>query len=117
MQMKDAGSQSGQSNGAHQGFSKDLLRHGLLSVIVLVLFLLLNRPEVILISGLGSIAWYPATGLVMAVLLAESPGYAIVACVASSLAGLIIYHQPLLTWGETVGSIAYAASFAAAAYV
>src|SRR6266705_2122924 len=101
----------------HPHRSRNFLRRAFLSIVVLVLFLLLNRPEIILISSLGSIAWYPATGLVMAVLLAESPGYAPLACVASALAGFLIYHQAFLTWGETVGSIAFGASYAAAAYV
>ena len=96
---------------------RNILAHGILSLIFLPLFLLLNRPEVILISGLGSVAWYPATGLMMALFLTVSPWYAPLACFASALAGYLIYHQPFLSWGGTVGSLAFGASYAIAAYV
>jgi signal transduction histidine kinase/DNA-binding response OmpR family regulator len=96
---------------------REIVAHGILSLVVLQLFLLLNRPEVILISGLGSVAWYPATGLVMALLLAVSPWYATIACLGSTLAGFLIYHQSFISWGETVGSVVFGASYAMAAYV
>ncbi len=96
---------------------RNILAYCIVSLVFLPLFLLLNRPEVILISGLGSVAWYPATGLVMALLLAVSPWYAPLACFASTLAGYLIYHQPVLSWGGTVGSLAFAATYAIAAYV
>src|SRR5437868_2390306 len=96
---------------------RKVLSHGILSLIFLPLFLLLNRPEVILISGLGSVAWYPATGLVMALFLAVSPWYAPLACLASAFAGCLIYHQPFLSWGGTVGSLVFGATYAIAAYI
>ena len=54
-----------------------IIRHVILSIAFVVLYLALNQPPVILISQLGSVAWYPATGLVLAVLLGISPWYAI----------------------------------------
>ena len=45
-----------------------IIRHAILSILFVVLFLALNHPSVILISQLGSVAWYPATGLVLALL-------------------------------------------------
>ena len=97
--------------------AQKLISHGVMSLVVISLFVLLNRPEVILISGLGSVAWYPATGLAMALLLAVSPWYAPVAGFAGALAGFLIYHQPLASWGETVGTLAYAGVYAIAAYL
>ena len=97
--------------------ARQFLCNSALSVAVVSLFLLLNRPEVILISQLGCVAWYPATGLVMALLLALSPWYAPVACIAAALAGFLIYHQPFMSWGETVGSLVFAGSYAVAAYI
>jgi signal transduction histidine kinase/CheY-like chemotaxis protein len=97
--------------------AQKLISHGVMSLVFISLFVLLNRPEAILISGLGSVAWYPATGLAMALLLAVSPWYAPVAGFAGALAGFLIYHQPLASWGETVGTVAYAGVYAIAAYL
>src|SRR5882672_3244773 len=50
-------------------------RRVIFSVIVVLLYLLLNRPEVILLSQLGYSVWYPATGLILAVMVGISPWY------------------------------------------
>src|SRR6202521_4928000 len=94
-----------------------ILRHAILSIAFVLLYLALNQPPVILISQLGSVAWYPATGLVLAVLLGINPGYAVLVCLADALAGALIYHQPLLTFGETVGSVGVAACYGTAACI
>ena len=94
-----------------------ILRHAIVSVVFLLLYLALNQPSVILISRLGSVAWYPATGLVLALLLGISPWYALLVCVADAMAGALIYHQPLTSFGETVGSAGVAACYGTAAYV
>ena len=54
-----------------------ILRHAILSIAFVLVYFAQNQPSVILISQLGSVAWYPATGLVLAVLLGISPWYAI----------------------------------------
>jgi hypothetical protein len=46
-----------------------ILRHSFVSFSFVLLYLLLNRPEVIFFSRIGFVAWYPAIGLVMALLL------------------------------------------------
>ena len=51
---------------------RSIFRHALISLSFLLLYLLLNRPEVMLFSRIGFVAWYPATGLVMALLLGIS---------------------------------------------
>ena len=84
---------------------RKILRHLALSSSFLLIFILLNRPEVILISRLGSVVWYPATGLAFALLLGVSPYYAILVSIAGALAGMLIYEQPLTTYSETIGSI------------
>ena len=94
-----------------------IIRHAIVSVVFLLLYLALNQPSVILISRLGSVAWYPATGLVLALLLGISPWYALLVCVADAMAGALIYHQPLTSFGETVGSAGVAACYGTAAYV
>jgi signal transduction histidine kinase/DNA-binding response OmpR family regulator len=93
------------------------IRHAVLSLAFVLAFLLLNRPEVIVISRIGSVVWYPATGLVLALLLGISPWYAFLVCVADSLAGMLIYRQPFNSFSGTVGAVGVAGFYAAAAYV
>lgn len=69
----------------------------------------------ILISQLGSVVWYPATGLVFGLLLGISPWYAILVSLSGALAGRLIYSQPLSTFGETIGAIAGSIFYAIAA--
>jgi len=78
---------------------------------------LLSRPEVILVDRLGFVAWYPATGLVLACLLGISPWYAFLACLCDTLSGALFYHQPLKSSTESIGAIGTATCYAAAAYV
>jgi hypothetical protein len=94
-----------------------ILRHVLLSIWALLLFLVLNLPDVILISHLGSVVWYPATGLTLALLLGVSPWYAILVLVAGAMAGKMFYHQPLTTWSQSVGLMGISTFYAAAAHV
>src|SRR3984893_7885000 len=94
-----------------------ILRHLILSIAFVLLYLALNQPPVILISQLGSVAWYPATGLVLAVLLGISPWYALLVCFADALASGLIYHQPVLSFGATFGSIGIAFCYGTAAYI
>src|SRR6266481_7192 len=57
-------------------FDKRLIgRHVIFSLAVVLVYLLLNRPEVIMVSQLGFTVWFPATGLVLAVMLGVSPRY------------------------------------------
>jgi signal transduction histidine kinase/DNA-binding response OmpR family regulator len=94
-----------------------IIRHALLSLAFVLLFLLLNYPEVILLSRFGSAAWYPATGLVLALMLGISPWYGFLVCCSAALAGILIYQQPLVSFSGTVGAVSFGALYAAAAYV
>ena len=96
---------------------RSIIRHALLSLAFVLLFLLLNRPEVILISRLGSVVWYPATGLILALMLGISPWYAVLVCVSDALAGILIYKQPVISFSGTIGAVGVASFYAAAAYV
>ena len=62
-----------------------IIRHALVSLAFVFLYLLLNRPEVIFFSSIGVVAWYPAIGLVMALLLGVSPWYAFLVCLCDAL--------------------------------
>jgi len=92
-------------------------RHAILAVALLSLYLFLNRPEIILISNLGFTAWYPAVGLVFAVMLGVSPGYLPVVILGDILASLIIYHQPIYSWSVIPTAILGTSIYAVAAYV
>src|ERR1700722_1542189 len=98
-------------------WQRQIFRHALVSISFVLLYLLLNRPEVIFISRIGFVAWFPATGLVMALLLGVSPWYALLVCFADTLAGRVIYAQPVVSFSGTVGSAGSALCYAAAAYV
>jgi signal transduction histidine kinase/DNA-binding response OmpR family regulator/HPt (histidine-containing phosphotransfer) domain-containing protein len=93
------------------------LRHLVLSLAFVSLFLLLTRPEVVVISRLGAVVWYPATGLMLALMLGISPWYAGLACLSGVIAGKVIYDQPITTFSETIGAIGFAGIYAVAARV
>ena len=90
-------------------------RHLLLSTSFMALFLFLNLPKVIGISGLGTVVWYPATGLGLVLMLAVSPWYFLLASICGALAGILIYQQPLLSFSGTVGVFCFSGLYAAAA--
>src|SRR6202140_2330459 len=92
-------------------------RHAILAVALLSLYLFLNRPEIILISNLGFTAWYPAVGLVFAVMLGVSPGYLPLVILGDILASLIIYHQPIYSWSVMPAAVLGTSIYAGAAYV
>lgn len=94
-----------------------IIRHSSIGLAFLVVCLLLNRPEVILVSRLGYVMWYPATGLVMALMLGVNPCYAFLVCLSGVISGKVYYNQPLASFGETIGAAGGAAVYAAAAYV
>jgi integral membrane sensor domain MASE1 len=82
-----------------------------------LLYLLLNRPEVIFFSRIGFVAWYPAVGLVMALTLGINPWYALLACFSSALADRIIYAQPVMSFSGTVDAAGIAICYGTAAHV
>ncbi len=91
------------------------LRHGLLSVSFILFYLVLNRPEVLLLSKLGFTTWYPATGLMFALMLGVSPWYAFLVFFTNSLASMAIYQQPLISWGNLAGTVGETGVYAVAA--
>jgi diguanylate cyclase (GGDEF)-like protein/PAS domain S-box-containing protein len=91
------------------------LRHGLLSVSFILFYLVLNRPEVLLLSKLGFTTWYPATGLMFALMLGVSPWYAFLVFFTNSLASMTIYQQPLISWGNLAGTVGETGVYAVAA--
>jgi diguanylate cyclase (GGDEF)-like protein/PAS domain S-box-containing protein len=96
---------------------RTIRQHLYLSLCFVLLYLVLNSPAVIIISKLGFTVWYPATGLIFALLLGVSPWYFLLAVFADVLAGAVIYHQPLRSWGETLGALGATSCYAIAAYL
>src|ERR1700692_3202189 len=94
-----------------------IIRHAIVSLSFVLLYLLLNRPEVIFISRIGFVAWYPAIGVVVALLVGVSPTYTLLACVADALAAKVIYAQPVLSFSSTVGGAGSALCYGGAAYI
>lgn len=94
-----------------------IVRHAVLSVAFVLFYLLLNRPEVILFSRIGFVAWYPAIGLVMALLLGISPRYAFLVCFSDILASRVLYGQRVTSFSNTLGPVGTAACYGAAAYL
>jgi diguanylate cyclase (GGDEF)-like protein/PAS domain S-box-containing protein len=94
-----------------------IIRHAIVSLSFVLLYLLLNRPEVIFISRIGFVAWYPAVGLVMALLLGISPWYALLVFLVDTLAGKVLYAQPVMSFSGTIGSLGSALCYGAAACV
>jgi diguanylate cyclase (GGDEF)-like protein/PAS domain S-box-containing protein len=92
-------------------------RHAVISLSFVLLYLLLNRPEVVLFSQIGFVAWYPAIGLVIALMLGVSPWYALLAFFSNDLTSFVIYHQSFLSFSSTIGAAGIAACYGAAAYV
>src|SRR5258708_12715763 len=82
-----------------------IFRHALISAAFVLLYVLLNRPEVIFFSRIGFVAWYPAIGVVMALMLGVSPWYALLVCVANAFAGRVIYAQPVISYTNTLDAL------------
>jgi len=95
-----------------------IARHLLFALSVILFYLLLNQPWIILVSpSLGFTAWYPATGLIFVVMLCLGPRYFPLLVLIDVLAGLVIYHQPLVSWSSTIAPVIGAGSYAGAAYL
>src|SRR5438128_919934 len=94
-----------------------MARHIAVSVSFVLAYLLLNQPEVILLARIGFVAWYPATGLIVAMMLGLSPWYAVVAAFSNVLASKLIYGQPLLSFTNTIGTAGYVLCYGGAAYL
>jgi PAS domain S-box-containing protein len=94
-----------------------ILRHALFSLGFIASYLFLSRPEVIFLTRLGFVAWYPAVGLSLALLLGISPWYVFLTCFCDALAGTIFYDQSFKSFTGTVGTIGVAACYATAAYL
>jgi hypothetical protein len=98
---KESGATSeGLSAFGHYGIA----RHAIFSVTFLLLYLILNRPEIIMVSQLGLSVWYPATGPILAVMLGISGWYFPLTVLAGAFAGVVILR--LVTLPVTLATFA-----------
>jgi diguanylate cyclase (GGDEF)-like protein/PAS domain S-box-containing protein len=94
-----------------------IIRHVVVSLVFVLLYLVLNRPEVIFFSRIGVVAWYPAIGLAMALLLGVSPRYALLVCVSDAIAGRLVYGEPVTSFSGGVDAAGIGLCYGTAAYV
>jgi diguanylate cyclase (GGDEF)-like protein/PAS domain S-box-containing protein len=94
-----------------------IFRHTIVALSFILLSLLLNRPEVVFFSRIGFVAWYPAIGFVMALVVGVSPWYALLACFSVALAGRVMYAQPIISFSGAADAAGIALCYGAAAYV
>ncbi len=94
-----------------------IVRHTLVSVLFVLLYILFNRPEVIFFSRAGFVAWYPAIGLSMALMLGISPWYALLVCFSDALADSLVYAAPAWSFSNTLDAVGIAACYGGAAYL
>ena len=96
---------------------RPIMRHAFVSLFFTLVYLLLNRHEVVFFSHVGFVAWYPAVGLAMALLLGISPRYAVLVSFCAALAGRLMYAQPVLSFSSTVDAAGVASCYGLAAYL
>jgi diguanylate cyclase (GGDEF)-like protein/PAS domain S-box-containing protein len=97
--------------------SPKVIGHLALSLAFFVIYILLDRPDVILTSDKGLTAWYPPAGLAMALLLGISPRYAPLVWLSSIVAGRLIFDQHILSWSAILGGLCTACVYAFGAHI
>jgi diguanylate cyclase (GGDEF)-like protein/PAS domain S-box-containing protein len=100
-----------------QHWGRTIIRHAVICLSFVLLCFLLSQPEVVLFSRLGFVAWYPAIGLAMALMLGISPWYALVVCFAVAFTGRVTYAQPVLSFSNTVDAALIGIVYGTAAYL
>ncbi len=93
-----------------------VFRNVLLSLVFLELYILLTTPQVIFFVRPGFTAWYPASGLVVALLLGVGPRYALLVAGVDFLSNLLNYQAPS-RWMEFLMPAGAALCYGTAAYV
>jgi diguanylate cyclase (GGDEF)-like protein/PAS domain S-box-containing protein len=110
------GNKLGRTGGGWSALEPHIIgRHAIFCIITVLFYLLLNYPQVIMVSQLGFSVWYPATGLVLAVMVGISPWYFPLIVFAGVLAGAVIYHQPVLSWSGLATPLLVSGTYALAA--
>jgi PAS domain S-box-containing protein len=91
-------------------------RRALIAVVALVAYVLLDRTTLYFQIWPGISAWYPPTGLSMALLLALGPEWAAVMLVGGLIASVVNYNQSVWSYGFWAANPAIVGTYALAAY-
>ena len=93
------------------------LRKFFIAVCFVVLYVLLDRSTVAFQILRQISAWYPPTGLTLAVLIGIGPSYAPVLLIAGLIASIVNYHLPIPSYSLLAGNIQYVVVYTAAAEI
>lgn len=92
-------------------------RHVYVVLLFSVAILLLNTPQVTLLTRLGSTVWYPSMGLALALMLGISPWYGLLLYATGVLSDVLFFRHAATFWLDTVGDAGISLSYATAAYI
>lgn len=111
------GRRSGTGQALNFTMQSRIWRTGVVCASFFLLYLLLNRPDVIFITDLGFTAWYPAAGLSVATMLGLSPLYGLLLLFTDPIVGRLMYGVPLISWPGILGACGPASFYALLAYL
>jgi two-component system sensor histidine kinase/response regulator len=94
-----------------------MLRQLLVAMCFVIVHVLLDRSTIPLQIWNEISAWYPPTGLALAVLIAFGPRYALPIFIAENIASILNYHLPVYSFSFLVGNIEFAATYTSAALI
>jgi PAS domain S-box-containing protein len=97
--------------------TRRMLRQLLVAVCFVIVHVLLDRSTIPLQIWNEISAWYPPTGLALAVLIAFGPRYALPILIAEGIASILNYHLPIYSFSFLVGNIEFAATYTSAALI
>jgi PAS domain S-box-containing protein len=80
-----------------------VLRRYLIGFLVVLAYILLDRSTVFLQMWSGISAWYPPTGLALALLICAGPRFAPAFVAASLISAIFNYHQSIFSYGFLLG--------------
>jgi len=112
----DAGSRDRGTNLLGSADKKYFWRRMLIAVVVAVLYVLLDRSTLYFQIWPGISAWYPPTGLGLAVMVALGPAYGIAILAAGLISSHVNYHQALLTYSFLAANPLIIGIYGTAAY-
>jgi PAS domain S-box-containing protein len=97
--------------------TRRMLRQLLVAVCFVIVHVLLDRSTIPLQIWNEISAWYPPTGLALAVLIAFGPRYALPILIAETIASILNYHLPVYSFSFLIGNIEFVALYTSAALV
>lgn len=97
--------------------TRRMLRQLFVAVCFVIMHVLLDRSTIPLQIWNEISAWYPPTGLALAVLIAFGPRYALPILIAENIASILNYHLPVYSFSFLVGNIEFVATYTSAALI